>query len=241
MDEGFVDVLAADGQRMVELAREFGLQAVAPCPDWTVEELLKHTGSVHRWANNIVTQPVSDWADVKPLEGLDTIDDPISWFSDGCTALVASLRDGSADLDCVTFLEAPTPRLHWRRRQAHETAIHRVDLEEAVGASTSFDAAFADDGIDELLVAFMARKNRGPRMPVETRLLVEATDTGSAWLATIGPDRASAVRGSGEADVRLSGTAAHIYTGLWNRNGRHHLTEEGAPELMDYWRTEMKL
>jgi uncharacterized protein (TIGR03083 family) len=241
MDDAYVDFLAADGRRMADLAAEFGLNAVAPCPDWTVRELLLHTGSVHRWANNIVTTPVSDWGDIESVEDPAATDDVVGWFVAGHAELVSSLRSAAPDLDCVMFLESPSARLHWRRRQAHETAIHRVDLEEAVGAATKIDAQFADDGIDELLVAFMSRRNRGPRIPTETRLLVEASDTGSAWLAAIGPESASAVRASGDADVRLRGTAANLYTGLWNRQGRTLLTEEGPPELMEHWRNEMRL
>ena len=45
------------------------------------------------------------------------------------------LRSAPADLDCFTFLPAESARHFWARRQAHETAIHRVDAENAAGGS----------------------------------------------------------------------------------------------------------
>ena len=51
----------------------------------------------------------------------------------GCADLVAALAAAPDDLECWTFLPAPSPRAMWARRQAHETAIHRVDAELAAG------------------------------------------------------------------------------------------------------------
>ena len=39
--------------------------------------------------------------------------------------------------ECWTFLPAPSPRAMWARRQAHETAIHRVDAQLAAGLPVS--------------------------------------------------------------------------------------------------------
>ena len=53
----------------------------------------------------------------------------------GCAALADALAAAPADLECWTFLRAPSPLAMWARRQAHETAIHRVDAELAAGAA----------------------------------------------------------------------------------------------------------
>ena len=60
------------------------------------------------------------------------------------------------DLDCWAFLPAPSPLAFWSRRQAHETAIHRADVESALRVRPVYPKEFAADGIDELLLGAFA-------------------------------------------------------------------------------------
>ena len=59
----------------------------------------------------------------------------IAAYRDGHAALVAALRDADPDLECATFMPAPSPLAFWARRQAHETAIHRYDAQSAAAAA----------------------------------------------------------------------------------------------------------
>src|SRR5207302_5692344 len=119
------------------------------------------TGGVHRWATRHVVEAAAELVAVDDL--LDLVgkwpadDDLVDWFVAGHGALVRALPDAPPDLQCFTFLPAPSALAFWARRQAHETAIHRVDAELAGGSVTPFDPAFAADGIDELLRGFVAR------------------------------------------------------------------------------------
>ena len=64
-----------------------------------------------------------------------------------------------------TFMPAPTPLAFSARRQAHETGIHRVDAESALGTPPApMGAAFAVDGIDAAQRAFtpVAAARSGP-------------------------------------------------------------------------------
>src|SRR5262249_59186891 len=66
----------AEGDRLVELLRVADLGATTPtCPEWTVAELARHTGRIHRWAATVVRsacdhEPSSDeqeaWWGVMP-------------------------------------------------------------------------------------------------------------------------------------------------------------------------------
>src|SRR5205823_3910842 len=130
---------------------------VPTCPGWTVRDLLAHQGGVHRWATSHVVEartepPSRDFALAEPPDD----DAVLDWFRDGYARLVTTLADASDRLECWTFLPSPSPRAFWARRQAHETAIHRVDAESASGEPVTFDPAFAVDGIDELLLGFYA-------------------------------------------------------------------------------------
>jgi uncharacterized protein (TIGR03083 family) len=215
---------------------------VPSCPGWQVRDLLRHQGYVHRWAGRFVTErlpdPVPDSSEAEILAADPPDAQLLDWFREGHAALVDALRAAPADLQCWTFLPAPSPLAFWARRQAHETAIHRVDAELAAGrAVTSSDPAFAADGIDELIMGFLGRQAR--RLTDEQRagrrrsVLVQATDAGGEWQVQLTEDdaRAASVRrgsGTAPADCTLAGPAAGLYQVLWNRAEPGEATQVAA-------------
>ena len=100
----------------------------------------------------------------------------VGWLHAGLDDLVAAVRETPPDTDFWRFMrDAPNSVTFWARRQAHETAIHRVDADIAAGAaSPAFAPDVAADGLDELLVGFGGRM-RSPIAP-ERRLLVDAVE-----------------------------------------------------------------
>src|SRR5579872_2275501 len=152
-----LDALENEGSRLADVAEACGLDATVPtCPGWQVRDLVKHVGYVHRWAARHVAEESPDLleqmreADV--LESGPSDDGLLRWFRDGHAGLVATLRDADPDVECFSFLPAPSPLAFWCRRQAHETAVHRADADAAAGRVSRFDVAFAVDGIDELVM-----------------------------------------------------------------------------------------
>src|SRR4029450_13488361 len=67
----------------------------------------------------------------------------VGWFRAGHATLVDALSAADPALDCWTFLPAPSPLGFWARRQAHETAIHRVDAQGPAGGGTGAAAGHA--------------------------------------------------------------------------------------------------
>lgn len=171
-----------------------------------------------------------------------TDDELVHWFRLGHAALVEALEAAPPDLQCWTFLPAPTPLAMWARRQAHETAIHRVDTELAAGtASAAFTPAFAADGVDELLTCFVPRRSATLRVEQPAALAVCCSDHDAAWVLRLGPDgvtveRAAAATAATE-DCTVRGTAADLYLALWNRAGPEALVVGGdtavAAPLLD--------
>src|SRR5262249_5411751 len=142
---GYIGALRREGQLLAGEAQRAGLAARVPsCPGWAVRDLLKHTGYVHRWATGFVAQglirPVGDSEEEILSQGPGDAELP-GWFREGHAALVQALSVAGPDLNCWAFLAAPSPLAFWARRQAHETAIHRVDARQA--AVTPGDAASA--------------------------------------------------------------------------------------------------
>lgn len=224
--------LRAQGELLGDAAARTGLAAGVPsCPEWTVRDLLLHIGGIHRWAAAVVgearTEPVGikqpyDIVDELPSDGA-----LVDWYRTGHAALVATLERAPADLDCWTFLRAPSPLAFWARRQTHETTIHRVDAELASGRPTPVAPEVADDGIDELLTCFRSRRLRADP---EQSLHVHATDTGGHWLLRIRPDELVAERipDGVAAALSVAGPACDLYYALWNRGPWDGLTVTGT-------------
>jgi uncharacterized protein (TIGR03083 family) len=250
-----IAALDADGTLLAAAAELAGLDAPIPgCPLWKMRELLRHTGYVHRWAAGYVThgyeEEVDRYSEDEVLRAGPGDAELLGWFRDGHAALVRSLRSADPGLSCWSFLDAPSPLAFWARRQAHETAIHRADAESAAGDVTPFPAAFAADGIDELLVCFASRG--GARGPAR-RLLVRTTDTGDEWLAEVGTgitarrvgggaDGTDETGGVGEVDCAAAGTASELYLLLWNRlPDGGSITVSGDHGLLRSWQDQVQV
>jgi uncharacterized protein (TIGR03083 family) len=230
-----VNRIESDGQLLIAAARRAGWDAPVPRTEWTVRELVTHTGGIHRWAADIVTT-CSETGSTPAGEavGSGPDDDELAeWFENGHAALVATLRSAPAELECFTFLPADSPLHFWARRQAHETAIHRVDAESAAGREvTLFDAAFAQDGMAEVLLGFGARKRNA--VPRAATLGLDAAD-GPSWLVTFGGEQIEAVESEDlvGTDVTVRGVSSDLYRWLWNRSS--DAVVDGDAEVAALW------
>jgi uncharacterized protein (TIGR03083 family) len=239
----FIETLRQEGARMTAAARAAATVVRVPtCPEWEARDLIRHTGGVHRWATSYVAEPQTEMR----KESLDEIvgrwpgDEELSdWFEAGYLALARALEAAPADLQTWTFLRAPSPLVMWSRRQAHETAIHRVDTELTSGRSEAdlspFTPDFAADGVDELLMCFVPRRSTGLRAEKVATLGIGCVDDDAAWALTIGPEGVTTARGDGEgaADCTVRGAAADLYLALWNRGRGDRLSIEGDRSVLD--------
>ena len=162
-----VDALRRQGQWLADAAERAGLDAtVPPCAPWQVKDLLRHTGYVHRWAARHITECPDQIIDGPSEEDIlrGGADDAglLAWFRDGHAALARTLATADPAMECPTFMAAPCPLAFWARRQAHETAIHRADAESAADATPEYEAGFAADGVDELIMGFGRRRKYQP-------------------------------------------------------------------------------
>jgi uncharacterized protein (TIGR03083 family) len=191
-----------------------------------VRDLLGHIGDVHRWATEIVggALPTPKGVGDHVPPGDDKL---LQWVRDGHRDLLKTLRAAPDDVECFTFLPAPSSLAFWARRQAMETAVHRVDVEAPAGAVTPVDEAQALDGLEEILLGFGAR--RSSFEPGTMRL---EPDGGDPWLVVLGPDGAQASTVKPEhdlaADVTISGTASDVYLWTWNRPASVTVTGDSA-------------
>ena len=234
----FVEAIEESGRRLAAAATEAGPGApVPPCPGWTVADLVVHTGGVHRWAASYVRTGRGRATTAAEEEGFFAAPpgDLVAWFSDGVAALALALRAAPADLECWTFLPAPSPLAFWARRQAHETTVHAADALAAAGKPAPVGPALGADGLDELLGGFFARPGRGPSADPARSLELRASDVGRTWTLEIGPEGPAVVEARAGADCTIEGRAGDLYLAMWNRRPAGELVVSGDVSALERW------
>lgn len=224
----FLDVVRAEAARCSHLLRTADHGTVVPyLPGWTVGDVGAHLAGDYVWATRILTDrtPIRTGLTSVPETGTALCDA----FDRHAEAMLAALHAAAADpaAPCPNFAEGARGRAGWWvRHQAHETTLHRWDL-ETPGPHAPVDPLLAADGVDELLHVYTARY--GP-FDLDGPLLLEV-DGGPAWRVTPtgGNGRVRVERltvGDEAPDDEVPGTAARVTADpaallllLWGRIG----------------------
>ncbi|MGC1239243.1 MAG: maleylpyruvate isomerase family mycothiol-dependent enzyme [Acidimicrobiales bacterium] len=211
---------------------------VPTCPDWSIEDLTRHLGKVHRWA----TMLVSERATSRISLGTTSFDGDVvdaEWLSLGGRALVEVLRSANPD-DPMWAWGADQHVRFWSRRQLHETFVHRLDLELATRTLSYIDPAIALDAADEFLANVksdgdISLRSRDGR---ESELLrISATMPLGQWNVRLGEDDYEFVDSSGTPDAELSGPAGELLKVLLHRGelANSDVGVSGDETLAEYW------
>src|SRR4051794_3083264 len=165
----YLDGIRANAALFLAAARAAGVDAPVPtCPDWTVADLARHQGRVHRWVSTILETKAQEFVNRKEFEEeARQAADPLAWLEGGAEMVLEVLGGTDPDLPVWNWIDdGPGPARFWYRRMAHETAVHRVDAEAAAAAPAAAPsrvepAELASDGIDEYLQFLPLRAERG--------------------------------------------------------------------------------
>ncbi|MDX6217497.1 MAG: hypothetical protein QOG99_3081 [Frankiales bacterium] len=180
---------------MVGILRDLDLAApVRSCPGWTVADLVAHLTGIHRWVVGALDNTGPPPYDEEPQP------DPVGDYERHATAMVEKLRGLAPDAPAWTFDRHNQTAGFWRRRQLHEVAVHRWDVQPY-----PLESAIAADGIDEVLDFFLPRQ-----------LGLGRTEVPEGTLRLISPERAWAF-GDGRPLQTAQGTASDLVLGLWGR------------------------
>ncbi len=220
-------------------------RAVPTCPDWTLLDLVRHQGRVHRWAEMLVRERAQERMSAPREAEPGAGDDAVGWFRQGGDALVATLRAAGPDEPVWSFGADQHARF-WSRRQLHETVVHRADALLALGQPVEIANDVAADGIDELLDNLLSIRHRSPKVAQlrgdgET-IHLHAVDTPDAagigeWLITLQPDGYSYSHGHAKGDVAVRGALSDLELMMY---GRLPLDDErfqtfGDRTVMERW------
>lgn len=211
----YLSVLAEESAAVADLADGHLDLAVPTCPGWTVSDLIGHLGGVYGWA---AAAALGGGArPPRPAPGPSASSARLSWFRDQRQVLLDALGGLDAGAPCWSFV-GPTTATWWRRRQVHESAIHRYDVHAALGDVHSIDATVATDGIDELLTVFLPGF-RAYRVVagLEGTLHFHCSDADGEWTVDLTGPEVVVRREHAAADTTLRGPASTLFLWAWNR------------------------
>ncbi|OLF15748.1 maleylpyruvate isomerase N-terminal domain-containing protein [Actinophytocola xanthii] len=247
----YLDEIARQAAALRAAAVSAGPDAPVPtCPEWRVLDLVRHIARVHNMVGHALrSAPESEG--VRPDRPPESWDEVLPWWDDQLARMLGTLREVGPDSPAWVFDMTATSSpiepnaLFWARRQAHETAVHRLDAEHAKAGSDRADAVpslvfeprFAADGVDELIVLMVPRKLLRERPQVGGTVLLHAADAGRAWLVELRPGEVPVVGPADEidTDASLVGTADAVYRAAWRRPSTAIVT--GDRTLVDALRT----
>ncbi|GGY00941.1 maleylpyruvate isomerase family mycothiol-dependent enzyme [Streptomyces hiroshimensis] len=220
---------------------------VPSCPGWTLADLTRHTGSVHRWFSVLLSRriqqpPTSREVDLRLPEQPDAYPD---WLTTG--AAEAARVFAATDPDAPMWAWGLDQHARfWVRRMLFETLVHRADAELALGLAPHIDRALASDGIDEFLTnlpfaSFFAPGTAELRGPDRT-IRFSCTDGDDDWLIRLRPDGFGLVADGAPphtADATVRGTAADLLLLLYGRLDRNSDAFQllGDQDLLAHWFT----
>jgi uncharacterized protein (TIGR03083 family) len=219
--------LASDVATMGDVLLASPTAAVRHCPGWTVTDLIRHHGAVHRWAAQIVEtgEPAGEREE---RGGPDDVAALSEWYAEGAARLLEVLERIDPQRPCWTFGRPPGIAGFWTRRQAMEAAIHRWDAQDAVDAAAGFPAEIAATGITEVVDGLFPRQIAlGRTPPLSASVVLRATDLDRTWglpsERLLGPDLVGEVAGPADSLLLL----------LWRRAGLDdaRITVEASDEL----------
>ena len=111
---------------------------VPTCPDWSLEQLVRHMGGALRWVDALVRTRAQDNIPEEriPLHGGPEAEgDPAAldaWLAETGELVVGALREAGPDTK-VWGWAGVLDTGFWARRMTHEITVHRADATLAAG------------------------------------------------------------------------------------------------------------
>jgi uncharacterized protein (TIGR03083 family) len=242
--ENVVDLVVAEIESMASVCRGADPTTPVPtCPGWDLAELVTHAGTVHRWAATMVERSSPERLRREDMNWA-VPDDPTAladWLGEGAEFVAGRFR--SADPSTPMWAWGwPKTAGFWPRRMVHETGVHRVDAELAVGRTPTLDPEIAADGVSELLdnlphAAYFAPRVAELKGDGEVLAFV-ATDVDDGWRITLAPDGYRWVRegrAGEDAAATLETTAGDLLLTLYGRRSIGDGEVTGDRSLVERW------
>ncbi|MFB6842482.1 maleylpyruvate isomerase N-terminal domain-containing protein [Streptomyces sp. NPDC056361] len=218
---------------------------VPTCPGWTLADLTRHLGALHRWTEHLIRTRAAVRVRAGDLP-LDLPGDPAAyagWLMAGAKEALAVLRAADPDLPVWSPGADPHAR-YYSRWLLSEVIVHLADAELALGgAAGPIDPRTAVDAMDHFLgdapyipwiaepVAHLDRDGAVLRLT--------ARDTGDVRTLALGGGGFTWTRGNGgtEPTGGVEADAGELLLLLHRRYGAddRRFTHTGDRDLLDDW------
>lgn len=211
-------LLDADFARMRSLAERARYEVVPFCDGWRGADVLRHTATVYLHKVAAIAagrsgQPPRPW----PPEHLGAVD-AVDLLDDAYAQLIQAFDAHDPADPSWTWWPDDQSVGFWIRRMAHETSVHRRDVENALGEGTPVADNLAIDGIDEVLALMLEGDWSSAMVDAASGSTVEVASGEHAWALTL---ESASVRFSREpatrAAARVSGSPSQVLLWLWGR------------------------
>ncbi|MEU5532297.1 maleylpyruvate isomerase family mycothiol-dependent enzyme [Streptomyces sp. NPDC020362] len=241
------------GQLRAVVTSGTDLSATVPtCPDWSLEDLVRHMGGALRWVDALVRNRAQENI---PQEQIPLAAGPEQrgdaavldkWLAETGERVVEALREAGPDTSVWAWAGIANSGF-WARRMTHEITVHRADA--ALTASQPYEVApdIAADALDEWLQLVewvqqnaahpAAEELRGPGRSIH----LHATDTDPAlnaeWLVELGEEGVGWRRGHEKATVALRGPLTPLLLAFYRRLplDAPGLEVLGEREVLEFW------
>jgi uncharacterized protein (TIGR03083 family) len=229
--------LRAESARIREIGL-MGLDAAVPsCPGWTVESVLRHVATVY--LHKVEVLRLGARPDPWPPDVSER--DTFELYDEARTAIVDALEEAGTERATWTFNPDDKTSGFWYRRMAHESVVHRIDVEQAHDVVTPIDPELALDGIDEVLFPTLA----GPwwdegdtEHPVDAAVRITAGKR--SW--TVRADATGVVvspEAEGEVAAEIFGAADAVFLWLWGRVDASAIQSAGDEDVVREFRARL--
>ncbi|CAL9435763.1 hypothetical protein SUDANB105_02130 [Streptomyces sp. enrichment culture] len=229
------------------------LAATVPtCPDWSLEQLVRHTGGALRWAELLVRTRAEEKIEPRDVPGAggpeargdaEALD---AWLAETGEAVVATLREAGPDAKVWAWSGINSSGF-WARRMTHEITVHRADAALTVGQPYEVAPEVAADAVDEWLeiVRFMQRVMpdgpagglRGMGRGIHLHATDAAPGLDAEWVIELTEDGVDWRRGHEKTAVALRGPLTSVLLAFYRRLPLDSPEVEvlGDRELLEFW------
>ncbi|MHB1784776.1 MAG: maleylpyruvate isomerase family mycothiol-dependent enzyme [Acidimicrobiales bacterium] len=227
---GYITALRLNGEWMIRSSQGALHEDVPTCPDWSMADLIWHTGMVHARWRAISEGLVPDKNSFADLQRPDA-DALVAWFDRGLAALADTLEEADPSAPAWTWSNDHTIGFI-QRRMAQETAVHAWDAALAIDQPQAIDTELAVDGIDELLDVFLPRRPERMEGPPSS-IHLHCMDSPGEWVVRTGEGTVVVERTHAKADAAIRANASDLLLLLWHRISVDGLEIHGNQAAVD--------
>jgi uncharacterized protein (TIGR03083 family) len=223
--------LAADYERLREVAARDLTASVPTCPGWAVSDLVRHVATVYLHKVECIRLRRSP----DPWPPDFSAEEPIPLLERAYAALTAQFAEHRPTEPAYTWFDPDQTVGFWIRRMAQETVIHRIDSELALGVdSVPVPDDLAVDGVDEVLSVFLEYgSHRWPgefetALKAATGRAVRVATDNESWLVVANPSGVDLDTSGGHTiAATVLGGSETVLRWLWARGGDDEVQVSG--------------